>query len=117
MYLHNKARTVFRAISRVGTSGLEWTPNDTTKCANLLAYYIKTGRGRKICSACGSVPSDVKCPQHGGNFMKDSTDMDNLSATHPLHSLIEVNSKTKSTTYLVMVAVILAMANRKRKAM
>jgi len=89
MYLHNKARTVFRAISRVGTSGLEWTPNDTTKCANLLAYYIKTGRGRKICSACGSVPSDVKCPQHGGNFMKDSTDMDNLSV-FIMRSLFEI---------------------------
>ncbi len=79
MYLHNKARTVFRAISRVGTSGLEWTPNDTTKCANLLAYYVKTNRGRKICTACGSVTGDVKCTPHGGNFIKDSTDMDNLS--------------------------------------
>jgi len=89
MYLHNKARTVFRAISRVGTKGLEWTPSDTTKCANLLAYYIKTNRGRKICTACGAVPTDNKCPQHGTNFMKDSTDMDNLSI-FIMQSLFEI---------------------------
>ncbi|MFW9974744.1 MAG: hypothetical protein ACFFDQ_05745 [Candidatus Thorarchaeota archaeon] len=89
MYLHNKARTVFRAISRVGTSGLEWTPNDTTKCANLLAYYIKTNRGRKICTACGSVTGDAKCSQHGGNFIKDSTDMENLSV-FIMRSLFEI---------------------------
>ena len=79
MFLHNKSATVFRAISRVGTKGLEWTPSDTTKCANLLAYYIKTNRGRLVCSACGSVPKDNKCEQHGKNFMKEATDMDNLS--------------------------------------
>lgn len=89
MYLHNKARTVFRAISRVGTKGLEWTPNDTTKCANLLAYFIKTNRGRQICSACGAIPSDAKCSQHGGNFMKDSSDMDNLSL-FIMRSLFEI---------------------------
>jgi hypothetical protein len=89
MYLHNKARTVFRAISRVGTSGLEWTSNDTTKCANLLAYYIKTNRGRKICTACGSVPRDTKCSQHGDNFMKDASDMDNLSV-FIMRSLFEI---------------------------
>ncbi len=87
MYLHNKGRTVFRAISRVGTKGLEWTPNDTTKCANLLAYYIKTNRGRKICTACGSVTP--KCSKHGTNFMKDSTDMDNLSV-FIMRSLFEI---------------------------
>jgi hypothetical protein len=87
MYLHNKGRTVFRAISRVGTKGLEWTPNDTTKCANLLAYYIKTNRGRKICTACGSV--ELKCAKHGANFMKDSTDMDNLSV-FIMRSLFEI---------------------------
>ncbi|MFW9794590.1 MAG: hypothetical protein ACFFEE_09830 [Candidatus Thorarchaeota archaeon] len=79
MYLHNKALTVFRAISRVGTKGLEWSQNDTTKVANLLAYYIKNNRGRLICTACGSVPVDGKCKQHGTNFIKDSTDIDNLS--------------------------------------
>jgi len=79
MYLHNKAQTVFRAIGRVGTKGLEWSQSDTTKCANLLAYYIKTNRGRLICSACGAVPKDSKCNQHGKNFMKEANDMDNLA--------------------------------------
>jgi hypothetical protein len=79
MYLHNKAQTVFRAIGRVGMKGLEWTQTDTTKCANLLAYYIKTNRGRPICSACGIIPKDGKCGQHGRNFIKEATDMDNLS--------------------------------------
>jgi hypothetical protein len=77
MYLHNKAATVFRAIGRVGTKGLEWTPNDNAKCANLLSYYIRTSRGRKVCSACGAVSE--KCPQHGPSFIKDANDMDNLS--------------------------------------
>ncbi|MBN2228892.1 MAG: hypothetical protein JW779_04790 [Candidatus Thorarchaeota archaeon] len=89
MYLHNKARTVFRAISRVGTKGLEWSPTDTTKCANLLAYYIKTNRGRKICSACGTVPKDNKCPQHGTSFIKDANDMENLSI-FMMRSLYEI---------------------------
>jgi len=79
MYLHNKALTVFRAINRVGTKGLEWSQNDTTKCANLLAYYVKNNRGRLICTACGTVPKDNQCQQHGKNFMKESTDVDNLS--------------------------------------
>ncbi len=79
MYLHNKAQTVFRAIGRVGTKGLEWSQSDTTKCANLLAYYIRTNRGRLICSACGAVPKEAKCDQHGKNFMKEATDMDNLA--------------------------------------
>ena len=89
MYLHNKARTVFRAISRVGTKGLEWTHNDTTKCTNLLSYYIKTNRGRKICSACGFLPKDGKCAQHGSNFIKDASDMDNLSV-FIMQSLFEI---------------------------
>ncbi|MFW9793743.1 MAG: hypothetical protein ACFFEE_05555, partial [Candidatus Thorarchaeota archaeon] len=79
MYLHNKALTVFRAISRVGTKGLEWSQNDTTKCANLLAYYIKNNRGRLICTACGSIVDESSCKQHGSNFVKKSTDIDNLS--------------------------------------
>ncbi|MFW9981963.1 MAG: hypothetical protein ACFFE3_08615 [Candidatus Thorarchaeota archaeon] len=79
MYLHNKALTVFRAISRVGTKGLEWSQNDTTKCANLLAYYIKNNRGRLICTACGSIVEISSCKQHGSNFVKQSTDIDNLS--------------------------------------
>ncbi|TFF95710.1 hypothetical protein EU546_02765, partial [Candidatus Thorarchaeota archaeon] len=77
MYLHNKATTVFRAIGRVGTRGLEWTPNDNAKCANLVAYYIRNKRGREICSACGEVTK--KCSQHGTSFIKQSNDMDNLS--------------------------------------
>lgn len=89
MYLHNKAQTVFRAIGRVGTKGLEWSQSDTTKCANLLAYYIKTNRGRLICSACGTVPKDNKCDQHGKNFMKDATDMDNL-AIFIMRSIYEI---------------------------
>ncbi len=79
MFLQNKSTTVFRAISRVGIKGLEWTPSDTTKCANLLAYYIRTNRGRPVCSACGVVPKDSKCEQHGKNFIKDANDMDNLA--------------------------------------
>jgi hypothetical protein len=89
MYLHNKSRTVFRAISRVGTKGLEWSQNDTTKCANLLAYYVKNNRGRLICTACGTIPKDGKCQQHGKNFMKESTDMDNLSI-FIMRSLFEI---------------------------
>ncbi len=89
MYLHNKGRTVFRAISRVGTKGLEWTHNDTTKCANLLAYYIKTNRGRKICTSCGAIPKDGKCSKHGTTFLKDATDMDNLSV-FIMRSLFEI---------------------------
>lgn len=77
MYLHNKATTVFRAIGRVGAKGLEWTPNDNVKCANLLAYYIRTNRGREICSACGTATK--KCSQHGSRFIKKASDMDNLS--------------------------------------
>ncbi len=77
MYLHNKAATVFRAIGRVGSKGLEWTPNDNAKCANLLSYYVRTNRGRNICSACGAVTA--KCPQHGTSFIKAANDMDNLS--------------------------------------
>ncbi|RDE15798.1 MAG: hypothetical protein C4K48_03170 [Candidatus Thorarchaeota archaeon] len=78
-YLHNKAQTVFRAIGRVGTKGLEWSQSDTSKCSNLLAYYIKTGRGRLICSACGTVSKEKKCPQHGTSFIKEANDMDNLA--------------------------------------
>ena len=79
MYLHNKAQTVFRAISRVGTKGLEWTHSDTTKCSNLLAYYVKTNRGRLICTACGSVVKDGTCPQHKTSFIKEANDSENLS--------------------------------------
>ncbi|MFX1481702.1 MAG: hypothetical protein ACFFCP_00785 [Promethearchaeota archaeon] len=89
MYLHNKALTVFRAISRVGTKGLEWSQNDTTKCANLLAFYIRNNRGRLICTACGTVSKDGSCAQHGKNFIKESTDLDNLSI-FIMRSLFEI---------------------------
>ena len=89
MYLHNKATTVFRAISRVGSKGLEWSPNDTAKCSNLLAYYIRTKRGRLICSACGTVPKDDKCSQHGKSFIKESNDMENL-AIFIMRALFEI---------------------------
>jgi hypothetical protein len=79
MYLHNKAATVFRAIGRVGTKGLEWSQSDTTKCSNLLAYYIKNNRGRLICTACGAVTKDGNCPQHKTSFIKEANDTENLS--------------------------------------
>ncbi len=79
MYLHNKAQTVFRAIGRVGTKGLEWNQSDTTKCSNLLSYYVKTNRGRLICTACGSVVKDKTCPQHKTAFIKEANDTENLS--------------------------------------
>jgi hypothetical protein len=91
MYLYNKAQTIFRAIARVGTQGLEWTQNDTTKCANLLAYYIKTNRGRLFCSACGTIPKDNKCNQHGKNFIKEASDMDNL-AIFIMRGLFEIKN-------------------------
>jgi hypothetical protein len=89
MYLHNKALTVFRAISRVGTKGLEWSSSDSSKCANLLAYYIKNNRGRFICTACGSILKDDTCKQHGTNFKKEANDMDNLSI-FVMRSLYEI---------------------------
>ncbi|MHA2602110.1 MAG: hypothetical protein AM324_008290 [Candidatus Thorarchaeota archaeon SMTZ1-83] len=64
-WIHTKSQTVFRSIGRVGPKGLEWTMNDDTKCANLLAYYVKTNRGRKVCSICAEAPTDGKCPTHG----------------------------------------------------
>ncbi|TFG97767.1 hypothetical protein E4H12_07800 [Candidatus Thorarchaeota archaeon] len=79
MYLHNKGATVFRAISRVGTKGLEWTQSDTAKCSNLLSYYIKTNRGRLICTACGAVATNGTCEQHKKSFIKEANDSENLS--------------------------------------
>ncbi|MGY5871243.1 MAG: hypothetical protein RTV72_03270 [Candidatus Thorarchaeota archaeon] len=79
MYLHNKSATVFRAISRVGTKGLEWNQSDTSKCSNLLAYYIKTNRGRLICTACGAIVKDGSCAQHKKSFIKEANDSENLS--------------------------------------
>ncbi|MFX0045327.1 MAG: hypothetical protein ACFE8Z_05725, partial [Candidatus Hermodarchaeota archaeon] len=78
-WLHTKSQTVFRSIDRVGPKGLEWTMNDDTKCANLLAYYVKTNRGRKVCSICAEAPSDGKCPTHGRSEMVPGNDMENLA--------------------------------------
>ncbi|UCH05410.1 MAG: hypothetical protein JSW05_04390 [Candidatus Thorarchaeota archaeon] len=78
-WIHTKSQTVFRSIGRVGPKGLEWTMNDDTKCANLLAYYVKTNRGRKVCSICAEAPSDGKCPTHGRGEMVPGNDMENLA--------------------------------------
>jgi hypothetical protein len=78
-WIYTKSQTVFRAIGRVGAKGLEWNPNDDAKCANLLSYYVKTSRGRKICSLCGSAPKDGKCTDHGSRDMVPASDIENLS--------------------------------------
>ncbi|MHA2379005.1 MAG: hypothetical protein ACXADS_06995 [Candidatus Thorarchaeota archaeon] len=78
-WIHTKSQTVFRAIGRVGPKGLEWTMNDDTKCANLLSYYVKTNRGRKVCSVCTEAPADGRCPTHGRGEMIPGNDMENLA--------------------------------------
>lgn len=78
-WIYTKSQTVFRAISRVGVKGLEWTENDDSKCANLLAYYIRTNRRRRVCTLCGSAPSDGKCRDHGSADMVTASDLENLS--------------------------------------
>jgi hypothetical protein len=78
-WLDTKSMTVFRAISRVGPRGLEWSANDRMKCANLLSYYIQNRRGKPICAACGEDPKDGKCSKHKGSNINNSTDFDNLS--------------------------------------
>ncbi|MFX0108946.1 MAG: hypothetical protein ACFE7R_11720, partial [Candidatus Hodarchaeota archaeon] len=78
-WIYTKSQTVFRAIGRVGTKGLEWTVNDDSKCANLLSYYIRTSRGRKVCSLCGSAPADGTCKTHGKSDMIPGNDIENLS--------------------------------------
>jgi len=78
-WIYTKSQTVFRAIGRVGVKGLEWNANDDAKCANLLSYYVRTSRGRKICSLCGSAPKDEKCKDHGSRDMTPAGDMENLA--------------------------------------
>ncbi|NHJ13328.1 MAG: hypothetical protein EAX95_06600 [Candidatus Thorarchaeota archaeon] len=78
-WIYTKSQTVFRAIGRVGVKGLEWTETDDSKCANLLAYYIKTNRRRKVCTLCGSAPSDGKCKDHGSADMVTASDLENLA--------------------------------------
>lgn len=78
-FIYTKAHTVFRAIGRVGAKGLEWNTNDDAKCANLLAFFLKTSRARPICSVCGEISDEGKCSTHGKGQMNDSNDIDNLS--------------------------------------
>jgi hypothetical protein len=78
-WIYTKSQTVFRAIGRVGVKGLEWNANDDSKCANLLSYYIRTSRGRKICSVCGEAPSDGKCKTHGTKNLIPGNDVENLA--------------------------------------
>jgi hypothetical protein len=78
-FIYTKAHTVFRAIGRVGAKGLEWNANDDAKCANLLAFFLKTSRARPICSVCGEISDEGKCSTHGKGQMNDSNDIDNLS--------------------------------------
>jgi hypothetical protein len=90
-WIYTKAHTVFRAIGRVGTKGLEWNANDDAKCANLLAYYVKMHRGRPVCSICGSAPADGKCSDHGKGNMTTGRDMDNL-AIFVMRSISDIKS-------------------------
>lgn len=78
-FIYTKAQTVFRAIARTGTQGLEWTLNDNAKCANLLGLYVRTNRGRPVCTVCGSTPKEGPCPTHGSGNMSTSADLDNLA--------------------------------------
>ncbi|TXT57362.1 MAG: hypothetical protein BAJATHORv1_10063 [Candidatus Thorarchaeota archaeon] len=79
IWIYTKSHTVFRAIGRVGTKGLEWTATDDAKCANLLAYYVKMHRGRPFCRICGSTPKEGDCETHGKAHMVNADDIDNLS--------------------------------------
>ncbi|MCF2136283.1 MAG: hypothetical protein K9W43_03500 [Candidatus Thorarchaeota archaeon] len=88
-FIYTKSHTVFRVIGRVGTKGLEWGPNDDMKCANLLAFYIQTNRGRPICKQCGATPKDGICPDHGKAFQGVADDMDNLSV-FVMHALSDI---------------------------
>ncbi|MHA2070810.1 MAG: hypothetical protein ACW985_03375 [Candidatus Thorarchaeota archaeon] len=88
-WIYTKSQTVFRAIGRVGVKGLEWNMNDDSKCANLLSFYIRTSRGRKICSVCGETPPDNKCSTHKATNMIPSNDTENL-AVFVMRSITEI---------------------------
>ncbi len=79
LFIYTKAHTVFRAISRVGTRGLEWDSDDTAKCANLLSFHVLSNRGRPVCQVCGSTPSDGVCLSHGKANIVPANDVDSLS--------------------------------------
>ena len=78
-FVYTKAHTVFRAIARVGTAGLDWTVNDDTKLANLLAFYVRTSRGRSVCTNCGIMPKEGACSEHGSDHMIKCKDLDSLA--------------------------------------
>jgi hypothetical protein len=78
-FIYTKAHTVFRAISRVGAKGLEWGPTDDAKCCNLLAFYVKSNRGRPVCQVCGEAQTTGACATHGKGHMNVSNDFDNLA--------------------------------------
>jgi hypothetical protein len=90
-FIYTKAHTVFRAIGRTGTQGLEWTPNDSAKCANLLGLYVRTNRTRPICTVCGSTTKEGACPTHGTEMVSPSTDLDNL-AVFVMQAMYEVKA-------------------------
>jgi len=79
LFIYTKAHTVFKAIGRVGSKGLEWSPNDDAKCANLLSFYVQNNRGRPVCQICGETPSNGICPTHGKGHINSSNDLDNLA--------------------------------------
>ena len=78
-FVYTKAHTVFRAIARVGTAGLGWTANDDTKLANLLAFYVRTSRGRSVCTSCGTMLNEGACSEHGSDHMIKCKDLDSLA--------------------------------------
>ncbi len=91
LFIYTKAHTVFKAIGRVGTKGLEWSPNDDAKCANLLSFYVKNNRGRPVCQVCGETPSDGVCPSHGKGHINSSNDLDNL-AVFIMHAISDIKN-------------------------
>ncbi len=79
-FIYTKSHTAFRAIGRVGSSGLEWTANDDAKCANLLSFFVRRNHGRPICAVCGEIATKGKCSKHGKGNVKQSGDIDTLSS-------------------------------------
>ena len=78
-WIDTKAHTVFRAIGRVSSKGIEWSKNDDIKCSNLLSFYIKINRGRQICSVCGDAAQNGDCPRHGRGNIFNADDQINLA--------------------------------------
>ena len=78
-FAYTKAHTVFRAIGRVGARGLEWSANDDSKCANLLAFFIQQNRGKLICAVCGDHAPEKKCKKHGKGHVNEANDIDSLA--------------------------------------